>query len=229
VATADIVGRGDDVKKHTMWSCSGDVLSVDVEASVRFSGGSGSFLQGTGPFKIQYQKLWHDQAENVTVAVPEGITKLQVPLPDALKGEDSVGGQFKVSLMSIEDGNGCRRRLASPSVEVDVKRTKVSVYSPIWSLTAKPSVKFYDQLDKFHLMIAEGDKTSLPLRLAGKGPWTVTYTVDNQSKNAKTIKLYNPNAEIAVSQKGTYRLTEVSKSVRSSDLPDQGCTLRRLC
>lgn len=34
VATADIIGRGDDVKKHTMWSCSGDVLSVDVEASV---------------------------------------------------------------------------------------------------------------------------------------------------------------------------------------------------
>lgn len=77
-------------------------------------------------------------------------------------------------------------------------------------LIFKPSVKFYDQLDKFHLFIAEGDKASLPLRLAGKGPWSVTYTVDDQRHSAKTIKLYNPNAEIAVSQKGTYRLTEVS-------------------
>lgn len=54
---------------------------------------------------------------------------MDVPVP--LTSAKGGSGRFTVSLVSVEDGNGCVRRLNSPSIDVDVDRRKVSDRKPL--------------------------------------------------------------------------------------------------
>jgi hypothetical protein len=50
-----------------------------------------------------------------------------VTLPKDLASDSGALGKMTVTLLSIEDGNGCVRKLQAPPVEVDVNRRVVSL------------------------------------------------------------------------------------------------------
>jgi hypothetical protein len=50
-----------------------------------------------------------------------------VTLPKELASDSGALGKMTVTLLSIEDGNGCVRKLQAPPVEVDVNRRVVSL------------------------------------------------------------------------------------------------------
>jgi nucleoporin POM152 len=81
--------------------------------------------QGAGPLRLNYLKSWSGQSENVTVPIRPGRTKVTVPVPPALSAESGASGKLSIVLLSIEDGNGCVRKLPAPTVEVDINRQKV--------------------------------------------------------------------------------------------------------
>lgn len=51
---------------------------------------------------------------------------MTVPVPEELSATSGASGKVSLALLSIEDGNGCVRKLAAPAVEVDINRQRVS-------------------------------------------------------------------------------------------------------
>ncbi|KAK4690061.1 hypothetical protein P7C73_g21, partial [Tremellales sp. Uapishka_1] len=188
LANADITNRSH--RRKTLFSCSGDLVDLDVEA------------KGSGPLKLVYVKSWGGGAkvENVTVELASGTTTLQVPVPDELTAEKGKSGKFSISLLSIEDGNGCVRKLAVQPVEVDINRQR-------------PTARF---ARSENVIVTEGDQVKAQLRLTGEAPWEVTYTRDDRAE--KTVKLRDANNHLTFSEKGVYRLTGIKDSSCRGDV-----------
>ena len=68
-----------------------------------------------------------------------------------------------------------------------------------------PSAKFGDELMTF----CAGETISIPVQLTGTPPWSLTYTIDNQTPVTLTGITASP-CMITASQTGTYRVTALS-------------------
>ncbi|CAO3590748.1 unnamed protein product [Absidia cylindrospora] len=162
-------------------------LGEEMKLSVR--------LIGTAPFTLVW--VYDNQLySNVVSGEHHDIT-----LPPF-----EVAGRHIVSLIKIEDANGCSKDLDSRDVVIDVRRDR-------------PMAFFYtdDQLDKT-VYIAEGESTKLPLRLTGEGPWDVTYRhVDKKTDRTETKTFVDPNPELLVSKVGRYELIKVVDSICKGD------------
>ncbi|ORZ14614.1 hypothetical protein BCR42DRAFT_417294 [Absidia repens] len=162
-------------------------LGEEMNLSVR--------LIGTAPFTLVW--VYDNQVySNVVSGEYHDIT-----LPPF-----EVAGRHIVSLIKIEDANGCSKDLDSRDVVIDVRRDR-------------PMASFYtdDQNDKT-VYIAEGESTMLPLRLTGEGPWDVTYRhVHKKTDRTETKTFVDPNPELLVSKVGRYELIKVVDSICEGD------------
>ncbi|TXT07511.1 hypothetical protein VHUM_03231 [Vanrija humicola] len=176
-ASVDIIGA----TRYQLFACSPDEFDINLG------------IMGNDPLHITYRKSWGTQSQNVTVPVKSGKFRLTVPVPEDLAAKSGNSGKLAVALISVEDANGCVKRLPTRLVEVDIDRHR-------------PTVQFAKQ---DHVVIKEGDRkgVDVPLRLTGRGPWDIVYTLDG--KEQPVIRTTSPNSPLNFKQKGKYQLVRV--------------------
>ncbi|OCF56504.1 hypothetical protein L486_05354 [Kwoniella mangroviensis CBS 10435] len=193
LANVDMKGRIGDTRRHTLYACSGDQVDVDIEA------------RGIAPLKLTYVKSWSIRSENVTVPITTGRSKISVPVPDELSAKSGANGKLTVALISIEDGNGCVRKLTTPAIEVDIKRQK-------------PTARFAKSQK---VTITEGEIAKAPLRLTGEAPWDLTYSVNGKDRK---ITVRDPNNHLSFSDKGVYKLVKIKDAHCEGDISTNDST-----
>jgi nucleoporin POM152 len=146
-------------------------------------------LLGEGPFTLEWE-LVHDgkkKSEKVTDITTDTFTIKTAPLAQ--------GGEYTLTLTSIEDKTGCRIFLK--------EETKISVRRQ------RPRAAFGLVENKRRATVVEDAKVNIPLRLSGDGPWRVTYRNTNGSKDTAVRVARASNDYIEVNERGTYELVDV--------------------
>ncbi|QRV80309.1 nucleoporin [Ceratobasidium sp. AG-Ba] len=147
-------------------------------------------MQGVGPWKVEMQvgseivkfDGLKKEAEVVKVGIPKDVY--------------AKGGKVGLDLLSVEDGNGCKRMLSVKQMSVEVRRVK-------------PTAKFYSQDGKYRTIVPHGSGAVLPLRFTGDKRWTIEYRAPGSQKIHKK-DLNSANDQLTVSLAGTYELISVS-------------------
>lgn len=137
---------------EVIWSCGGETVQAEVE------------LRGAGPYAIEYQILGAGRSGGAASKTgndrPIVVRDLQGPratIPvDVPERYIKQGGKFMLSLVSIQDANGCKRQLTVPDLPVEVHRTE-------------PTARFYvPPGGERSALVREDDEVRLPLRLTGE-------------------------------------------------------------
>ncbi|KAF8807863.1 hypothetical protein BYT27DRAFT_7139354 [Phlegmacium glaucopus] len=176
--------HGPGRSKRIISTCSGDTVDIHVD------------LRGTGPWNLDVQVIG---PQNVEVLQIKGIDTpkkaIKIPIPKELEKN---GGSFEIDLVSVEDASKCKRPISVPGVLVNVRRVV-------------PTVQFYGKSEERHVIVTEHEKTNLPLRLTGEGPWRIKYRQEGSDRIMATT-LHSPNDHLRVTNKGMYEIVEVADS-----------------
>ncbi|KAF8167598.1 hypothetical protein B0H34DRAFT_682476 [Crassisporium funariophilum] len=183
LASADFSeSHGSGRSKRIISTCSGDTVDIGVD------------LRGTGPWNLELQIIGPQTVEVLQVTAIETSKKtIKVSIP---KEVEQNGGTFEIALMSVEDASKCKRPISVPGIMVNVKRVV-------------PTVQFYGKEQDRHVVVAENERASLPLRLTGEGPWRVKYRREG-SDRVMTTTLHNPNDNLQVTGKGVYEIIGIT-------------------
>ena len=165
-----------------LYSCEGNTSTADVR------------LEGVGPFELSYavrtrggELAYTKQIKGIS----SNIYPLQVQVPPQVAEK---GGLLTVTLTSIKDAKGCERPLTTLDLSIDVRRSK-------------PTITFVEPRETVML---EGSEASLPVRLAGEGPWNVRYRRQGEDGPGILTVLNKAEASLVVAKAGNYVLEEVS-------------------
>ena len=147
-------------------------------------------IMGEAPYKIDYELVHRGRRQKHTVNdIVESIHMITTdPLTD--------GGEYTLALTSITDRSGCKIFLkAEAKVDVGLQRPRAG----------------FGQLEgKRSILALEAREISIPLRLQGEAPWTVTYrNNDNVQGHPIQTTLRNSNDYIGVTAEGTYEILDV--------------------
>jgi nucleoporin POM152 len=143
------------VHKDIQKCCIDDSVSIPVR------------LIGSGPWNLVYEIIHAGKRQRFELTGLE--TPSQMIQTPALKK----GGTHTVSLVSIQDANGCKTPLEEKDTTIEVRRER-------------PSAAFYTINDRRDVSIIEGSTIELPLRLTGDGPWTVLYEASDKQQILRT-------------------------------------------
>ena len=147
-------------------------------------------LSGEPPFLLEYELLHRGRrSKRVVEDIKESIYELKTePLTE--------GGDYALALTSVTDATTCRRTLdAETQFNVGLQRPRAA----------------FGLLEGSRTMLAlEHKQVTLPLRLQGESPWTLSYRRINDPAS-KTIekKLRKDNDQIEVSEEGTYKIVDI--------------------
>jgi nucleoporin POM152 len=169
----------DGLSRRKLYSCSGDIIDIDLEA------------KGNPPLSLNYLLSYGAHFDNRTVDIASGRSKISIDVPKELNSESGASGRMSVTLLSITDGDGRVRKLPAPTVEVDIHRQR-------------PTVRF---AKSDRSVITEGETARVPLRLTGDAPWEVEYSLDGGK--AKKVTLRDANNHLTLKDAGVYRLLKV--------------------
>ncbi|CAE6355656.1 unnamed protein product [Rhizoctonia solani] len=147
-------------------------------------------LSGVGPWKVEMQ-LGSEVMKFAGLKKEREIVK--VPIPKEVYAR---GGKVGLDLVSVEDGNGCKRTLSSTQMSVEVRRVK-------------PTARFYSQDGSHRVVVPHESEAELPLRLTGDKPWRIGYRAPG-SQQIHTQVLSTPNNQLSVKAAGTYEIVSVS-------------------
>ncbi|CAN6663552.1 nucleoporin Pom152p [Trichomonascus vanleenenianus] len=174
--------------------CSGDTISLPVK------------LNGEGPFKIKYDIIQGGSKRTEYVEKDITAQTFEIVTPPL-----KYGGRYTVSLVSIEDGKGCKSLLNENDAVIDVRRQR-------------PAAAFLPVDGSMSIRSLEGHTVGLPLRLSGEGPWDVVYQHVDSTTNEKinsTIKVSKANGDvIRVNKKGKYSLVDVRDAYCPGEIAD---------
>ncbi|KAG8692021.1 hypothetical protein FRC09_011484 [Ceratobasidium sp. 395] len=165
---------------------SADVCGESQEIEV------GLEMQGVGPWKVEMQ-VGSEVVKFDKLKKEVEVVKVGIP-----KEVYARGGKVGLDLVSVEDGNGCKRMLSLTQMSVEVRRVK-------------PTARFYSQDGKHRITVPHGSEAVLPLRFTGDGRWRIEYRVPGSQKVHKQL-LRSANDQLTVSGAGTYELVSVSDS-----------------
>lgn len=177
-------------KHRQLFHCSPDEVGIELD------------VQGNDPLKLQYRTNWAGQSMNTTVPIKSGKQVLSVPVPKELHSWTGASGRFVITLVSVEDSNGCVKRLQSQQIDVDIDRHT-------------PSARF---AASERVTIKEGSQVNAALRFTGNGPWTLEYTLDGKPQPA--FKTRESNSQLQLKQKGLYVLTSVRDAHCPGDIDE---------
>jgi nucleoporin POM152 len=148
-------------------------------------------MTGESPFALEYE-LIHDgkRSRQKVEAIESHIFKIRT---DSLRS----GGEYSLALASVKDKTGCKIFL-NDEIKFSVRRQR-------------PKASF-GQLDGKHKVTEiAGREISLPLRLTGRGPWSVKYSNLNDTSGKIIEKqMRSSNDFIKVDHDGLYKILEVS-------------------
>ncbi|KAJ7235870.1 hypothetical protein B0H12DRAFT_1204558 [Mycena haematopus] len=168
-------------QKRMLSSCAGSLVDIDVE------------LRGTGPWNLEVRVVSPTGSDTLQIRdIKTPKRTLQIPIPPRV---DRDGGSFDVDLVTIEDVYECKRPVSVPAVSVNVRRIKVKRLS----------------LGKINVTVLEQERTSLPLRLTGDGPWRLKYR-RNGSEAIQSAVLNTANDFLHVTDEGVYEIVDVADS-----------------
>jgi nucleoporin POM152 len=184
-ASVDIVGS-----TRALYACSGDEVEIGLQTT------------GKDPLKLMYRRSWAEHSEDITVPVRSGKQMLTVPVPDELKAGTGASGKLVITLVHVEDANGCVKRLPSRIVEVDIDRQR-------------PTARFARTES---VVLKDGANVDVPLRLTGRGPWEITYALDGV--NQKAIRMRDSSAALRFANKGSYKIVSVVDANCPGDADD---------
>ncbi|CAO3642232.1 unnamed protein product [Cunninghamella echinulata] len=167
-------------------TCIGEQMSFNVE------------LRGTAPYTL----YWAYDKQSYSSEVTSNNYEISIP-------PFETAGRHVISLVKIEDKNGCVKELDSRDIVIDVRRERPSAFF------------YYENKMEPTIYIADDETTKLPLRFTGEGPWDITYQhVDDNGKLAKPVRkqFYDANTELQVSKTGTYELLDVNDVICKGDV-----------
>jgi nucleoporin POM152 len=182
-ASFDLSKRRQGQPDVVLHSCQGDVAKAQLN------------FEGVGPYEVTYA-IRGDSGQILETEKVKGIKSSTAPFEFKIPKQIAAkGGQLTVSLISVKDAKGCERPLTVPDLSIEVQRSK-------------PSVSFVEPRESAML---EGKNVNLPLRLAGQGPWTVRYRMQNQDGNDSVVERTLQNAEslLDVNMPGAYEIIDV--------------------
>lgn len=144
-------------------------------------------FSGEGPWNLEYELAHNGQRK--TIEVKDIVESTCEITTDALRS----GGDYSLILTSVIDNSGCKALLEHE------RKIEVSFQ--------KPKVSFGHLDDKRSILALEGKDVSLPLRLQGKPPWTVSYR-NLALPDAKEMDavLHSNNDQLIVNKEGTYEI-----------------------
>ncbi|KAF8600877.1 hypothetical protein BDV93DRAFT_496344 [Ceratobasidium sp. AG-I] len=147
-------------------------------------------LEGVSPWKVEMQigsEIMKFEG------LKEKVEKVKVTIP---KETYARGDKVGLDLVSVEDGNGCKKMLSLTQMSVEVRRVK-------------PTARFYSQDGKNRVLVPHGSDAKLPLRFTGDGRWRIEYrqTGDRQTS---TNTFLSANGQLTVKSAGTYEILSVS-------------------
>ena len=147
-------------------------------------------LGGEATWTLEYDLLHGKKRQKFKI---EGIQQSEYQISTEPLTE---GGEYLLSLTSVTDDSGCRVLLE------DDARIQVRHH--------KPEAAFGELYGKRTIMVLEGNKVNLPLKLTGDPPWTVAYQRLHESKPVVfQANLYFPNEDIQVDKPGVYEIIGV--------------------
>lgn len=152
-------------------------------------------LQGESPWSLEYEVIHGGKRKKYKIdKIEEGFYTI---VTDKLLD----GGEYTVALVSVQDKSGCKIFLKDEA-EIDVRQQR-------------PKVSFGPYEGKHSVMILEGQKVALPLRLTGQSPWTVLYRSKNETSvsGVQKVEPQKQNDEIIVDRPGQYELIEVRDAI----------------
>lgn len=174
--------------------CSEDQVSFGVK------------LNGVAPFKLTYE-IVHGGSKRTKYTQPDIQSSETEIVTPPLKS----GGRYTVTLVSVEDKNGCKTSLNEEDAVIEVRRQR-------------PGAGFLPVDGTMNVKALEGHTVGLPLRLSGEGPWEVTYRYQNpetEEVEDTRVQLEKPNGEkIKVNRKGKYSLVQVSDAFCPGEVAD---------
>ncbi|TIA87288.1 hypothetical protein E3P99_03255 [Wallemia hederae] len=167
--------------KRTVWSCEGGHVDVNVE------------FKGSGPWTLEYQTTG-TSASSITKPVTYTQADIRdrhhtitVPIPEEI---DRLGGQFMISLVSVEDSRRCKKVLSQNDYTVQVQRVK-------------PTARVFG-VDR--ATILDGQTANIPVRVTGEGPWKVAYRHGGREHSVTT---HTRQTDLVVDSEGVYELVGV--------------------
>ena len=148
-------------------------------------------LTGEIPFTLEYELVHNGKRKRQKVEDIEAHN-FKIKTNPLLSG-----GEYSLALASVQDKIGCKIFL-NEEVKFTVRHQR-------------PKASF-GQLDGKHKVVdIAGREIGLPLRLTGRGPWTVKYINKNETSGKAVEKqVRSSNDFIKVNRDGVYKLLEVS-------------------
>ena len=156
-------------------------------------------FSGEGPWVLDYEIVHNGQRKTAEVK------NIQANQREITTDKLSSGGDYSLILKSVADRSGCKVLLEQErKIEVSFQKPKVS----------------FGNLDgKRSIFALEGKRISLPLRLQGKPPWTVSYRNLDQSTGKETkvteVTVDHDNGHLEIDREGIYEI----ESVRDANCP----------
>ncbi|KAI9696190.1 MAG: hypothetical protein M1820_008258 [Bogoriella megaspora] len=167
---------------------------IDAQKGKQFCiGQSATFnirLKGESPWILEYELVHGGKRDKKTIEkIENDVYEIKTP-------ELRDGGQYTLALLAVTDTTGCRENLE--------EETTINVRQQI------PKAGFGHIEGSRSVKIIQGKDVQLPIRLAGEGPWTVTWISSEHPDKANVAERTDANSFISASQQGIYELTRVA-------------------
>ena len=148
-------------------------------------------LSGETPWILEYEMLHRGKRKKYRKAAIEEAT--YVLLTERL----TEGGEYLLSLTSVIDNSGCKT-LLDQDAKIEVRHQR-------------PEVGFGNLQGKRNVMALEGKKVTLPIRLTGNPPWSVSYRrLEDSDADHKKVQMKYANDVLEVNEPGIYEIQGVS-------------------
>lgn len=159
-------------------------LDSQVSVDIAFS--------GDPPFTLEWEMV-HDGKRKT-----HRVTDIEEPNYTITTNPLTKGGEYILALKHVQDKRACRAFL-SDNLKIAVRRER-------------PRARFGLLDKKRSVMTKEDERTRLPLRLEGEGPWTVSYRNLNVSSHVIERSIDGENGYLPTQNRGIYELVDVKDS-----------------
>lgn len=153
-------------------------------------------LKGEVPFTLKYDIL--ETSTNIRNSFKE--ENINSHTHHIKTASFEVGGNYILSLVSVQDASGCTVLLSEPDYIINVRGT---VPAASWN-----SLDFRNEF-----WIREGATANIPLKFSGEGPFKVEYThldLEGNLISRRSVKFKNDyNAYLSVTKEGLYKLDSI--------------------